>query len=111
VAVVVAAVVVMGREDVVVVVGSTGVDPRRLGAGIGAVVALVVGVLRVASNLLADNEFTEAGFDPGGEIPVVVFAGIVVEVAESVLGSAGFDAADEVGPRSDGGVSLCTNPT
>jgi hypothetical protein len=54
---------------------------------------------------------SEAGFDPGGEIPVVVFAGIVVEVAESVLGSAGFDAADEVGPRSDGGVSLCTNPT
>jgi hypothetical protein len=111
VVVVVATVVVTGREDVVVVVGSTGMEPRRLGADVGAVVALVVGALRVASKLPANKELTEAGSDRAGEIPVVVFAGVVVEVAESVLGAGGFVFVDEVGPLSDGVVSLCTNPT
>ncbi len=109
-------VVVMGREVVVEVGGTTGMGPSRVGADVGAVAeAALVGVLRVASNLPNNNEFTDATPGFAGVVVVVVFAGrdtaVEVEVAGAVLGAAAFVAAVEVGPLSDGGVSFCTNPT
>ncbi len=115
VVVVLVVVVLVTRFGVVVVVETTGVGPSRFGADAGAVAALVVGVPSVESNLPAKREFTDAATGFTDVAVVVVFGGLAtevgVEVAEAVLGAAAFVVVNELVLLSDGGVSLCTNPT
>jgi hypothetical protein len=116
VVVVEATVVVMGRAGVVVLVGTTGAGSSRFGADAGAVVAaLVVGMPRVESNLPPNNGFTDVALGFAGLALVVDRRGldtaVVVEGAEPVLGPAAFVGVDDLGLLSDGGASLCTNPT
>jgi hypothetical protein len=116
VVVVVATVVVMGRAGVVVLVETTGAGSSRFGADAGAVVAaLVVGTPSDESNLPPYNGFADVALGFAGLVLVVDWRGlaavVVVEEAEPVLGAAAFVGVVEEGLLSDGGASLCTNPT
>jgi hypothetical protein len=115
VVVVEATVGVLGRESVVVVVGTTGVGLSSVAADVGAVAALVLGVPRADDNVPACDDVGRAPLDFACVVLVVVFGGVdaavVVEVAEAVLGAASFAAVDESPPESDGNLSRCTNPT
>jgi hypothetical protein len=108
VVVVVATVVVVGREGVVVVVGSVAVGSSTAGADVGATVALVSGVPKASSNLSADDECTDDALGLGNALLEDDFAGVEAGV---VVGAAAFVAVDELCPPSGGNVSLSTNPT
>jgi hypothetical protein len=108
VVVVVATVVAVGREGVVVVVGSVAVGSSTAGADVGATVALVSGVPKASSNLSADDECTDDALGLGNALLEDDFAGVEAGV---VVGAAAFVAVDELCPPSGGNVSLSTNPT
>jgi hypothetical protein len=100
----------------VVVVEATGLGLRRVADAVVGAVAVLVGALRLASNLPANNEFSEAASDFSEVAVVRVLEGrdapvVVGSVAEEVLGAAALVVADELDPVSDGGEIFSMKPT